>query len=670
MRKLVGFALIAIAALLLLLLIPSHASQTAASTAPAQGSNAPGAFSLGIYSSEISDSGNGTVAVLQMFSGGATGGKAFAYCSDAPIADSILILDHPAVPGLPGGMPAQIARGLERCGFSYDYASPGDALGWENAVIIAPTGALPLSLENKSAVLSQRNLRLIVAESLPGRTISQDGAMGRQTAPPAEYESVAVEPSQESLAVEGIVKSALASGKAAQVEVPKGGGNLTIAIPIGSGQAQSYCRIYLFSNSSCRFSDSGKMEKPEGNLSAKATALAGEDVDFEFSLGSQEGGRRLVLYAVDYSGRTEVARKEVADGMVSSGWAGKFSLVLSGEGRHTIWLLDQFGRRQASAFVDVQGFDAVLANRNGNRLEFATSFGGEPLTGTVWAWIDGGEKKAFQSANGTLAIWASPAPGTRTLHLSYLGMIVERQFVFEESTLGNYLRLLVPALLFLLAVFLLLRAGSRVKYRITFPEFARGGKEEVAVGKNDIAVAWKCADLRLGKHRLMATPDEIGRCLAKNLGKRKEGGAEAGAISAQSLQLALHKLSHDGFFLESEGMFIPAKEAGGFSAEQCRALRLVHDLLLERGVAFARKKTVPAKKLGLELAIFTGEKSILAGIGKCRRIVLFVSGLELAEFRKTLEKTGEEAVRIKIAEQNGKVVFAVAERKALEAILP
>lgn len=667
MRKLVGVALAAAAILVLLLIIPPAANPAAAKQAAAREGGLPAPFSLGIYSSEISDSGNGTVAVLQMFATGGSDEKVFAYCSDLPLADSILILDHPAVPGMPYGFPAQIARAVEKCGFSYNVVAPKDALSWENAIIMAPTGAFPQSLGNESARMEDRNLRLIVAESLPGRTVSQNGTIGRQEQPPADYERVEIAPSQESAAISGMAEASLASRKAAPVEVIGRGGNLTAAIPVGSGQAIGYCRIYQFSNSSCRFSDSGKITKPKGALHAKAVALAGEDVDFEFSLGNQEGGRRLVLYAVDYSGRNEAARKEVADGVVSSGWAGRFSLKLAGEGRHTIWLVDQFGRRHASAFVDVQGFSAELSKRSGNRLEFIAAFGGEPLTGTVVAWIDNGEKKQFRSNNGTLAIWASPAPGMRTLHLSYLGIELEKRVVFEESQLGNYLRLLVPSLLFLLAIFLLLRAGSRVKYRITFPEFAQGGREEIAVGKADLALAWKCADAKLGAHGLMASPDEIGKCLAKSL--EKTGAVKAGAISSQSLQRALGKLASEGVFLESEGMFIPAKEAGGFSAGQHRCLRLAHDLLLEQGVRFARKKVVPAKKLGLEIAVFTDEKSVLAGIGRLRRIVLFVSESQLASFRKSLCRTSEEAVRVKIAEQNGKVVFTVAERHALEAAL-
>jgi hypothetical protein len=606
---------------------------------------------------------------MQIFATGGSDEKVFAYCSDSQIADSILILDHPSVPGITGGFSTQIARAVERCGFSYNVVAPKDALAWENAVIVAPTGALPQSLENESARLMERNLRLIVAESLPGRTVGLNGTIGQQGKPPADYERVEIEPSYESAAVAGIAASALASGKTKIAEVKKRGGNLTVAIPIGSNQQIGYCRVYQFSDSSCRFSDSGKITKPKGTLGAKAAALAGENVEFEFSLGNQEGGRRLKLYAVDYSGREEVLRREIADGVVSSGWAGRFSLPLSSEGSHTIWLVDQFGRRHASAFVDVRGFSAELFGRGGNRLEFRTAFGGEPLTGAVSAWIDDGEKKQFHSNNGTLVIWASPTPGARTLHLSYLGMEVEKQLVFEESQLGNYLRLLAPSLLFLLAIFLLLRAGNRVKYRITFPEFALGGKEEVQAGKGDIFLAWKNSDAKLGSHKLMASAEEIGKCLSKNLEKTGGAGAKARAINTPSLRRALAKLAADGVLLESDGMFIPAKEAGGFSAGQHRALRLAHDLLLERGLPFARRQVIPAKKLGLELALFSGEKSVLERMGKCRRIVLFAGESEIAAFRKSLEKTGGDAVRIKIAEQNGKVAFIAAERHALDAAL-
>jgi len=665
MRKLVGVALAAAAILVLLLIILSAAKQA---PAPSQESNSSEPLSLGIYTSEISDSGNNTVAVMQLFATGGEGGKAFAYCSDAPIADSALILQDPAVPGVPSELPAQLARALSQCGFSYDIVNPKDALTWENALIIAPTGALPQSLANESATLAGRNLRLVVVESLPGRTIGENGTIGQQGGQAADYEHVALEPSRENDAVPAVVEAALASSKAVLVEIGRGS-NLTVAIPLAAMQNTTYCRVFFLSNSTCRFSDSGKIEKPKGTLRANATALSGENADFEFSLGSQEGGRRLKLYAVDYAGREEVAQEEVADGVVSSGWAGRFSLLLSKEGGNTVWLIDQFGRRHASAYVDVQGFSAQLASRSGSRLEFRTAFGGEPLTGALSAWIDNGEKRQLYSSNGTLVVWASPAPGVRTLHLSYRGMEIEKQVAFGESPLGNYLRLLVPALLFLLAIFLLLRARSRVKYMITFPEFAIGGREEIAVGWKDIADAWKLADKKLGSHSLMASPEEIGKCLAKSIGERGGAGAKIGSVGLQSLQRALHKLAASGKLLESEGMFIPSQYSGGFSAGQNRALRLVHDLLLERGVAFVKKKAVPAKKLGLEIAVFDGQKSVLAGIGRERRIVVFESEQELAAFKKSLEKTGEEAVRIKISEKNGKVAFAVAERKRLESLL-
>jgi|GEM_PF-914831 len=680
MRRLVGVALLSLLVLILVLLIPPAVKNSANAQGGADLADASAnkeRLSFGLYSSEISDRGNGSAAVLQAFATGEGEGEAFGYCSDKPIPDAVLILKHPSVPGLSPELSQKIALAVEKCGFSYNIVSVQDALLWKDAVIIAPTGALPQSLENESARLSERNLRLVVVESLDGRVVDAKGGISQRNASiGADFESVAVAPSRENEAALLSAKATLAPSDARLEEISGRGKEITIAIPAWAGMDEAYCRIYRFSNSSCRFSDSGKIEKPMGTLSGEPTALSGEEVEFEFSLGSQESGRRLLLYAVDYAGREEVGRKEVANGVVSGGWEGKFSLVLGREGGHTIWLVDQYGRRHASAFVEVRGFSAKLVGRGGNRLLFEAGFGGEPLTGPVLAWIDDGEKKQFYSSNGTLVVWASPSPGVRTLHLSYLGMETGQKIEFEESALGNYLRLLVPSLLFLLAVFLLLRANRKVKYRITFPEFVQDGLDEEMVLKEDFLRAWERADGKLGSHKLPAYSEEIGARLAEGIGngRRESGrggnaGGEPRQIEPQSLLHALRALVKQGEFLESEGLFIPARHSGGFSAGQLRSLRLAHDLLLERGIAFTRKKIIPISRFGLEIAIFSGEKSALAGIGARRRIVLFESAEELAAFRRALGYD-RESVRIKLAEQNGKVSFAVATRRELEGALP
>ncbi len=697
MRKIAWVALAAAAILVLLLIILPAANPAAPMQAPAQDGKPSEPFSLGIYAAEISDSGNGTAAVLQMFATGGSDEKVFARCSDRPIADSILILDHPAVPGISGSLPQQLAVSVERCGFSYDIVKIEDALTWKDAVLIAPTGALPAGLLGKGPEMAERNLRLIVVESLPGRIIGKNGTIAqapqgasatrpgeRQPAP--DFESIALSPSQEKGAALQSAQAALAGKDADEVGIGSRGKELSVAVPMKGGQQNAYCRIYQFSNSSCRFSDTGKIVKPNGRLYAKAEALSGENVDFEFSLGKQEGGRRLKLYAVDYAGRKEVGRKEVADGIVASGWAGRFTLRLTGEGRHSVWLVDQFGRRHASATLDVRGFSASLVKQGNSRLEFSTLFGGMPLDGDVEAWIDNGAKMKFHSDNGTLAIWASPAPGSRIVHLSYRGMEVESKIIFGESQFGNYLRLLVPALLFLLAVFLLLRSKDKVKYRITFPHFAHGGRETVEAGAGDLVEAWREADRKLGGHCLPASCGEIGKCLPHILGMKRgkmRGGAPGGkaagqiigsadeeaAFSQSSMRRALLELSAQGLFAESDGFFIPAKYCGGFSAWENRALRLVHDVLLENGLPFSKKRAVAVRGIGLEIAIFGGNGSVLAGIGRERRIVVFEDAHALSEFRKTLAMPTEESVAIKLAEQNGKAEFVIATRKGIESAL-
>ena len=144
---------------------------------------------------------------------------------------------------------------------------------------------------------------------------------------------------------------------------------------------------------------------------------------------------------------------------------------------------------------------------------------------------------------------------------------------------------------------------------------------------------------------------------------------EKTAISPHSMVRLLRELAKQGKFAESNGAFMPCESQHGFSASELATLRLIHDLLLERGVRFERKRNIAVKGSHLELALFSGKKSVLGKIGRERRAVIFESGLQLEEFEKSLGGNSAEDIRIKLAHSNGKLVFAIASRAELNALL-
>lgn len=657
MRKAVGIALAALAALFFFLLIPTAAPEAGETNAGAEGP------SFGIYSSEIANSGNGSVAVLRMFLFGADGGEALVFCSEPPIQKNMLILSHAQAPGVGSGLSSNIAHELAACGFSSRDAGLEDALGSQNAVIIAPTGATPAGLAEKSQELEESNSRVIVLESLAGRVIGTDGALSAGGTGPG-FETVQLVPGEEGKAAKEAARLAMVPFGANAVKTEGRTGNFTIAVPVSS--ALAYCRAaYIGSAGECRHADSGALLAPPGSLIGPEKALAGKDYVFEFSLeDGSEAGRRLRFFAATYAGQNEVARKEIAGGEIKGNFASRFALNFSSGGKYVVRILDQFSRLHAAAYVEVAGLDARMVSQEGNRYEYFVLFGGEGADGKVEAWIDSGEPKEYYAAGGKLVIWAAPSQGKHTMNFEHRGLRAHQDFEAAGGGLAEtYLRLGAPALVFLFAVYFLLRAGKKAKYTITFPQFAERELEVIDAAPDEIECAWERADGKRGGFGLAAYPEEI----AKALDDARHGAADS--VSAHSVFRVLRALVKQGRFAESGGGFIPASRLGGFTAGETASLRLLHDLLLERGVAFARSRRIVVKSSGIELALFQGKNKILEKIGRLRRAVVFGSREELEAFEESLDANGKEDVRIKIALANGKVVFVPAARAELEAIL-
>jgi hypothetical protein len=96
---------------------------------------------------------------------------------------------------------------------------------------------------------------------------------------------------------------------------------------------------------------------------------------------------------------------------------------------------------------------------------------------------------------------------------------------------------------------------------------------------------------------------------------------------------------------------------------------MLHDIMLERGVRFARRERIAVKERGIELAVFFGKGRALAKMGRLARVLIFATQEEKEAFEKSLG-TDLDSTRIKIAISNGKLRLAAATRQELEALLP
>jgi len=658
MRKLVWIALLALAALCFFLLIIGAGKNTedAEAAAPAAANRSA---SFGAYSSEIADFGNESAALMHLFLYPNAEGNVTLLCSSKPLQKDIILLSYPFAPGVNGSLSEKIKKGLAMCGISAREANASAALAAKDAVIIAASGAVPSVLANGMEAIEKNNARVIVVSLLSGREIDGKGAifqMNKSTG----FEIIEMAPGGEGSAAAEAVEAAIYPKHEWKADAEGWEGEMALALPLNGSEV--HCRAIYAERGELRFTDSGKLVKPEGTLRAQKSALAGQEVAFEFSVANgTDAGRNLRFRAIDFLGRKKIGEKEIAGGEIKDGWASAFSMGLGEAGAHVVRVEDQFGRLHAAAYVEALGLEITPVSQEGGRYEFKAEFGRQPIDGMVEVRLDDGEKKKFYSSLGKLVVRAAPSAGKRVMFFEYGGLKSSWEFVSEGGGLADtYLKLGLPALAFLVAAYLVLRAGRKVKYSIVFPEFAEPESEMVEIGCDEIIQAYSEADRKNGGHCLAVYPEEIAAHLAGKIRLR---------INALSLKRVLGQLVSRGEFCEWNGTYAPVEKMRGFSAWQLAAMRVLHDVMLERGMAFGKKDIIRANWAGIEFVFFSGTPSVLRKIGKMRRAVLFESREELEGFEQTLSGHGRENVRIKLALENGHLLFLPAKRSEIEAVL-
>ncbi|MCX8175458.1 MAG: hypothetical protein N3E51_04610 [Candidatus Micrarchaeota archaeon] len=655
-KLVVGVALAAVAvAVLLLSATPPDGKAAAAEKTLEKPASVSIRFGL------LADSGNLTSAVLGIgLSPENEEGRLLVFCRQKPIWKSAIILDYPQAPGLPRNLSDEVAAELARCGMSSRKADAEDASSSPSAVVIAPTGAVPSSLADRAEGMAGINSRVIVLVSLPGRRIDSLGRLEEGQAPPS-FELVEILPGRERQAACDAARKAIGEQEEDALVVQSPPAALSVAVY--ASRNATYCRAIYISERACRVADIGPLEPKQGRLYAPQRATAGQPVIFEFSLPEgREAGRSLRFSAVSYLDGKEVGRKEIAGGTIAGGWASRFALNFSKGGKYTVVVVDQFSREHAAAYLEVSGLSILPVRQEGNRYEFYAEFGGKPAVGAFDVWLDGGGKGQFYSSNGTLVVWASPQAGKRTMHFSFLGL--HESWDFEAAGGGvweAYVRLGLPAVIFLAAVFFLLRARKEPRYVITFPEFAHAAPKAVELEASDFERAWAAEEGKLGRHSLPLHAEEIARGLF--MGRQKP--------NIQSVYACLRQLCKEGRFAEcGGGLFIPRSKMGGFSPSQLSSLRLLHDIMLERGLRFLRSWKIRVGKAGLEICVFRGKRLVLEGISSARRAILFADEEERRAFEQSLEENDAESIRIKIALENGRLILVCAKRQEIEAVLP
>lgn len=663
MRKIVGaIALLALVLGVFLLTAPPQEKQAAGGQAKLQ----PASF--GIYSSELADSGNASVAVVRAFHRSQGNASALSFCQSAPLQKSVIVLVHAPVPGTDPALGKRAAAALSKSGVSSREAALQDALSQENSVIIAATGALPKGILEAAQNLSKSNNRVIVLQTLAGKIIDSDGNI-RQAEIGLEnssIEMVVLAPNSEENAVDEVVMRTLLPPEAGNGWGDFPQGNNTIAIAANGTEAE--CRLVLLSDGNAlRFADTRRMAAPPGKLTGPPKLAAGSEAVFEFSPDSEgENGRALRFTAIAIEGGSEKARQQIAGGEITDGWASRFALKFPHGGKYALHIIDQFGRLHAAAYVEVLGLEAVPVSQEGMKYEFMLLLGGKAADGKVTAWIDNGERKEYSATGGKLVLWAAPAPGERVMHFEFEG--AQAEYAFDAKPEGfaeNCLRYAIPGAMLLAAAYFFVRSKGKVKYRITFPESALAAPLIVPVGRECIEDAYGSADKKMGGHRLPAYPHEIAACMRLEYGGRK---AQPDQLSVLSV---LRKLAAKGEFVECEGAFIPARAQGGFDADALFSLRVMHDLMLERGMPFARRTVNPVKGSPIELAVFAGKRKVLSDMARGRvRVLVFASDEKKNEFIEGLSYTGKPDALIRIALENGALMFASAKRGEIEPLLP
>ncbi len=346
MRRWVWAALFAIALVLLFFLYPSSEQKEQQPGAPPD----LGPVHFSIRTAELADSSSSQMAVMRLsLSSEGREGQIRAWCSPNTVQRSVLLLEHPAVPGADATLEEKIGKELGRCGLSFRKAGVPEALSASDSVIISTAGAVPLELLENAKNLSAANNRVIVLELLPGRAIDRKGKITPANKSNA-IETIGMSVGNASSGANEAALRALFPRGALKFEALEGAS--TIAIAASSNRTS--CRVvYLGEDGSCRFVDTGELVPPPGTLSGRGGISAGGNAVLEFSLlGKGEVGRNLEFYAsVDGEGG-EISRQEVGGGNISEGWASRFAVQLPQGGDYVVRVFDQFGRQHA-AFLDI-----------------------------------------------------------------------------------------------------------------------------------------------------------------------------------------------------------------------------------------------------------------------------------------------------------------------------
>jgi hypothetical protein len=99
-------------------------------------------------------------------------------------------------------------------------------------------------------------------------------------------------------------------------------------------------------------------------------------------------------------------------------------------------------------------------------------------------------------------------------------------------------------------------------------------------------------------------------------------------------------------------------------------LRLVHDIMLEHGLLFRKGRLIRAEGGEYEISLFCGKRALLERMGKKPRAVLFAGEEELEGLKQELAEPTPQNNRVKIAVDNGWLIFLVAKRSTVEPLLP
>ncbi|MCX8197194.1 MAG: hypothetical protein N3G80_02670 [Candidatus Micrarchaeota archaeon] len=590
-----------------------------------------------LYGAEVADWGQEKVVLIYP---SLNEGKIWVECSQKPDR-KFVILSGRSVPGMQEGLAQKIERRLSECGVWPTYANADEAVSMQDATVISALGALPAELYEAMNQTAQKNQRLISLVALEGKKIDRYGNIEAAEGEGA-FEVVKLEAGKEEFALQALVGKALLAGKAVEFD-----GAVAI-VPVESTPV--YCSVvYWEEGGKCRLVRTGRIDGPKGRLIGPRQLLVGQAAQFEVSI---EEERRLRLEAAVFSARKKVSKVEVGKSEAGK-WIGLFSANISVPGHTIVKIEDQFGNLKAAAYLEAIGLEAKPKGAQANRHEFELRFGKKPVDGPVLVWMDSGQKKQIYASEGKLVVFASPTKPTKTINFEYKGSVASLDYPIEPHGLFDaYIRYGLPAAAFLVAAYLLMRANKKIKYRIVFPEPDCVNPALLAVKWKDIAEAYSKADKKNGGHRLPVYLEELAA----------EMPVEA---DLHSLSEVLEKLAKEGKICQDGQAYIPRRLLGKMTIRQAHALRVLHDAMLEVGLPFDKKAN---KAGGFKIRLFEGKRKILEKI-KEKQAILFESSKQKEEFEEELNQNTAEDIKIKLAAENGKLIFLVPDKEKIKDVI-